>query len=405
MKFKKRGVLTFFLFSYWHEAGWKGFVGATVKIRDMAVNLSDLGHEVVLFVPKCGIDTSRFDFNVVEIPVIDLPGLRMLSFNFFLGFRLLLGGFEARPDVVYLRRTTTLIPMIYAWFCRALFFFEVNDDPYYGSDVGKMPLAARIRYFLSVRIDDWNMKSAARVFVISSEIIAKIRRKNSGLSPARFVLMQSGANTRLFTPGPPEPAREVLGLERKCRYVCFVGSLLSHQGLGTLIEAAPLILEKRPECRFLIVGQGPEKKRWEDMAVFLGISQKFVFTGQVSYEQVPYWIRAADLCVAPYLPDAGFRSPVKIFDYLACGRPVVASDVPGTTGVFKDLEAVVLVPPGNPGRFAEAVISLLDDPDLCIRLGISGRFWVCRNFSRQKAADLVARCARELKSGRGRMRS
>ena len=84
MKHKTPTPLSFFLFAYWHEAGWKGFVGATVKIRDMTKNLSAMGHRVALFVPRCGIEIKDAPFKIIEIPAINFPGLRMLSFNLFL---------------------------------------------------------------------------------------------------------------------------------------------------------------------------------------------------------------------------------------------------------------------------------------------------------------------------------
>ncbi|NOY70457.1 MAG: glycosyltransferase family 4 protein [Deltaproteobacteria bacterium] len=392
----------FFLFAYWHEPGWKGFVGATVKIRDLAVNLSAMGHEVVLFVPRCGIDKSGFDFEVVEIPVIDLPGLRMLSFNLFLALRLFSGGFAVRPGVVYLRRTTSIVPILYARLVHALFFFEVNDDPYYGAGRKKIPFTARLRNFLSVKMDEVNIRSADRVFVISRDIMEKIGNNLAGLERESLVLMASGANTDLFSPGDHERARARCGLDPGREYVCFMGSLLAHQGVGALIHAAPLILKVRPGCRFLVIGEGPMRGEWEAEVAALGLCENFIFTGQIPYDQAPDRIRAADLCVAPYLPDAGLRSPVKIFDYLACGKPVVASDVPGTTGIFKGLDAVVPVTPGDPAMLARAIVSLLENRKLRMRMGAAGRAWVCANFSRRMMAGMVARTAKSLAYGKTR---
>jgi glycosyltransferase involved in cell wall biosynthesis len=385
--------LSFFLFAYWHESGWKGFVGATVKIRDMAENLSAVGHSVVLFVPRCGIEIKDARFKIVEIPLINFPGLRMLSFNLFLLMRLVKGGFGGRPDVVYLRRTTTIIPLLYARLCKALFFFEVNDNPYHGECDKNRPWASRFRNVLSVKIDERNLKGAHRMFVISPEIIVRIRKKIPEIKTFRLVLMQSGANVELFFPEDPGMARRRLGLDGSCEYVCFVGSLLPHQGVGVLIGAAPLILNGHPGCRFLIIGEGPMKAPWQMVSARKGLSSSFIFTGQIPYEKVADWICAADVCVAPYLPDAGFRSPVKIFDYLACARPVVASDIPGTTGIFKDLEAVRLVDPSSYEALAQGILSLLRDPAAGRRMGTKGRDWVCEHFSRTAMAEMVSRQA------------
>ena len=122
--------LTFYIFAYWHDPRWKKFVGATIKIWDLADNLSKLGHEVVLFLPKYHFDTKNIPFRVVEIPLVNVPILRLFSFNFLLSFYLLASFSQKRPDVVYVRRMTSIIPLLYAKLRKAVLFYEVNDDPY-----------------------------------------------------------------------------------------------------------------------------------------------------------------------------------------------------------------------------------------------------------------------------------
>ena len=70
--------LRFYLFAYWHDPRWKKFVGATVKIWDLADNLTKNGHEVILFLPKYNFDSTSVMFRVVEVPVFNIPFLRPL---------------------------------------------------------------------------------------------------------------------------------------------------------------------------------------------------------------------------------------------------------------------------------------------------------------------------------------
>lgn len=78
------------------------------------------------------------------------------------------------------------------------------------------------------------------------------------------------------------------------------------------------------------------------------LSAYFIFPGNVPYEEVPPYCGVMDVCIAPFRKEAVERSSVKIFDYLACGKPVVATDVGETSGFFAESGAVMIVPPEDP---------------------------------------------------------
>lgn len=396
--------LSFDIFAYWHDPQWKGFVGATVKIRDLAYNLAYQGHRVRLFLPRYHFAKRGLPFDVIEIPFLDLPLFRSISFNLCLAMHLLFRSDRTRLDVVYLRRTNTIIPRLYAALKNALFFFEVNDDPYRIFEKGT-PLrgANRVRQALSILVDNINIRAAHRVFVISDEIADIIMDRNLGLSRQKFVKMPSGANTELFCPMDQQEAITALGLDPNREYVGFVGTLLAHQGVEDLVSAARGIIARRPKCRFLIVGEGPMLDSWREAVHNSGLASVFTFAGAVDYQQVPLWINAMDVCVAPYKQNAGLRSPVKIFDYLACARPVVASRIPGTTNMFEPVEAVRLVEPENPSALAEQLIALLRDEEKRKRIGNAGRQWVVSHYDRAEMAKKVSKQAEMLFSQQSRI--
>ncbi len=385
--------LRFDLFAYWHDPRWNGFVGATVKIWDLAENLSRQGHQVTLYLPKFSGVKSTGRFTVKQVPMIDLPILRLISFNIFL-LILLLG--RKTPDVVYLRRTNIFVPVVYARLRGALFFFEVNDDPYHNPNADSENRLSVSRNRWSIRLDEWHMRQAERVFVISEDIRDRIMAVNPHIPPRRFVLMPSGANTRLFSPVPHDVARRSIGLVSQHRYVGFVGTLLAHQGVDVLIAAAPAVLSNHPDCRFIIIGEGPMKSRWQEMARQASLENVFLFSGQIPYHKLPAWINAMDVCVAPYLQNAGYRSPVKIFDYLACGRPVVASMIEGTTDIFGSVEAVRLVAPEDPQALAGAISDMLAPHAGCTRACKTSSQWIRENFDRSIMARRVSDCAEKI---------
>jgi len=121
----------FFIVAYWHDRRWKKFVGATVKIRDLADNLSRCGHEVVLFLPRYHFDSGNSTgLEIVEVSFVDKAFIRYFTFNFNLLLKLLGKAMIKRPDVVYARRMNSIVPGLTAILLRTTFFYEVNDDPF-----------------------------------------------------------------------------------------------------------------------------------------------------------------------------------------------------------------------------------------------------------------------------------
>jgi len=396
MKLNASEPITFFLFAYWHDPFWKQFVGPSVKIWDLAMNLHHQGHRVVMFLPKYGFKQLQVPFKLIEIPIIDFPFFRAFSYNVLLTLYLLTGRARICPDVVYLRRTLTVVPMIYAKLIRALFFYEVNDDPYYDRIGDVKSMESVIRGRLSMAIDELNFKFADRIFVISKAIMEKILIKNPFISKDELIFMPSGANTDIFYPMDRIEALTAVGLDKTKQYVGFIGTFLAHQGVDTLINAATPVLNYHPECRFVIIGEGPMKDKWKEMIKQAGLESAFIFTGQIFYYELPKWINAMDACVAPYLSSAGYRSPVKIFDYMACARPVVASRIVGTTDIFEDSNAIALIPPEDPHALASAVMELLSNEEKATAMGRSGRMLVEKLYSRRNIAQSVQDEARRL---------
>ena len=121
-------------------------------------------------------------------------------------------------------------------------------------------------------------------------------------------------------------------LDANYKYVCFVGHLAPWQGVEYLIKSSPYILNKCPNTKFVIVGEGPKFDELVKLVNHLNISQNYLFTGYVNYETVPLYINASNICVAPFVIERNERiglSALKLYEYLACGKPVVASKITG----------------------------------------------------------------------------
>ena len=382
--------MTYYIFAYWHEPDWKKFAGATVKIFDLAHNLSELGNNVILFLPKYEFGKMDSGFRIIEVPFLNLPLMRSFSFNIMLILKLIsLLAVGCKPHIVYVRRMGSVVPGLYSKIVKALFFYEINDDPYAINYHSGALFWFEIRRFISKMQDDINIQFCDRAFVITKDIINKIHENKRSVNSRKFIELPSGANCELFKPMDINKCRKRLNIEIETKCICFAGSLLKHQGIDKLILAAPLILKTNPSLKIFIIGEGPMKNEWVESATKKGLSKTFIFTGQVDYEDMPVWINAMDICVAPFLENAGYRSPVKLFDYLSCGKPVVASLVHGNTDIFKASGAIKYVEPSNSIQLAEEVTKLLKDPELSEKMGKAGRRFIKKRFDRKHNAQIV----------------
>lgn len=104
----------------------------------------------------------------------------------------------------------------------------------------------------------------------------------------------------LFRPLKKEECCHKIGIDPSFFYIGFVGSFFIHQGINTLIDAAPGILSKFTNTRFLLIGDGPMMDTWKNKVNQKGLQEAFIFTCQVSYKKVPEYICAMDIWAAPH---------------------------------------------------------------------------------------------------------
>jgi glycosyltransferase involved in cell wall biosynthesis len=140
-------------------------------------------------------------------------------------------------------------------------------------------------------------------------------------------------------------------------------------GLDTVIRG----MAAHPETKvvFRVVGEGPAKPGLEGLAVELGVAERVRFTGLVPHEDVPETVAGFDIALQPRSVD--YASPLKIFDYMAAGRAIVAPDQPNIREVLEDGRTALLFDPARPEAMWEAVARLLADPALRERLGRAAR--------------------------------
>ncbi len=208
------------------------------------------------------------------------------------------------------------------------------------------------------RIQEAVIRRADAVRVISSAVKTYYHKR--GIPPSKMHVLPNAANAALFDPGAADAhVRSKLELAGKT-VVGFVGSMQAYHGLGILLEAASTISKRVRRVHFLIVG--PISEGFRTAVEQERLTDFFTLTGALPHEEVPQYVRAMDICV---VPDSNwYGSPIKLFEYGAMGKPVVAPRLGPVEDVVTHRQSALLFPPSDVQGFARAVLDLVRDQGL-----------------------------------------
>lgn len=259
-------------------------------------------------------------------------------------------------------------------------------------------------YRLTRELETRCMTSADLVVTLGDAMRGEITSR--GVPLDRVLLAPNGVTESFLEPLPPGAAlRESLGIAPSDFVVGLVSSLVAHEGIGTLLEAARVLRDRPdptarmahphgpdrqngPSTRLvvLIVGDGPERTALERRAAELGIDA--IFTGRVPPGKVREYHAVLDVFVVPRTPDRVCQlvTPLKPVEAMASGLPVVLSDVTALAEIVTDGVTGLLSPPLDAGALADRLQRLRADPALRHRLGRKAREWVARDRTWAKNA-------------------
>jgi glycosyltransferase involved in cell wall biosynthesis len=171
--------------------------------------------------------------------------------------------------------------------------------------------------------------------------------------------------------------------------IMFVGSFKPWHGLDLLVEAFSQVVAHHPQARLVFVGDGPTRPELEAQAQQLGLAQKVIFTGSVPHEEVASWLSQAQVAILnPRVSPASLsQSPLKLFEYMAAGKAIVAPDIQNVRGVLRHQQNALLVAPDEPAALAQAISELLGDASLRQRLGETARQQALERHSWDRTAS------------------
>lgn len=324
---------------------------------------------------------------VFPVPTIAIPVIGLVIRQMALICRLLIDAPRFQPEIIYARQSPfSIAPLLAACCLRIPLVIELNG--LMAEDLRAEQVAAPIIH-LAVLNESLNCRHATSIVAVSEGIATEVASRH-GRSDATVIA--NGVDCMLFLPTDRTEALRVLALDPYFSYICFVGNLAPWQGLAYLIEAMATVIRRCPLARLLIVGVGEQESALRQKVQDIGLNSACIFIGGVPHAKVPMFISAATVCVAPFERRRNEKtglSPLKIYEYMSCSRPIVSSAVPGVSELINDSKGGVLVPPEDVDALANALIERLSDLPGSEMFGKNGRRYVIAGHCWSHVADRI----------------
>ena len=390
---------------YHHRTASKD--GQAVHIEEMIEALRGLGHEVRVVAPAVGGEgEGRMGGGVGWVHRLKAVLPRALYELMELGYslvayrRLMAAAREFQPDAIYERYNLFLLAGVMARRKLGLpLLLEVNAPLVHEREQHSGGLSLK-------RLGRWAegvaWRGADAVLPVTAVLAGHV--KAYGVPPERIHVLHNGINHAHFASAPePEAAKAALGLQGRL-VLGFTGFVREWHGVDRIIDwmATP---DAPPQAHLLMVGDGPVRAALEAQAARLGLSARVGFTGVVHRDAVPAHVAAFDIALQPAVTP--YASPLKLIEYLALGKAVVAPATPNLMELLTHEVNALLFDEHQPGGLEAALTRLCGDAALRERLGRGSAQTIDRLdltwTGNARRVEALARAARAADQPQGRV--
>lgn len=381
---------------YHHRTASKD--GQAVHIEEMIHALQQQGHQIRIVAPGVG-QAVQFGQKAGVLKWVQqrLPRfiyeLLELAYNVPIYLRLRRAVREFQPDVLYERHHLYLLAG--AWLKRRTgipYVLEVNS-PLYEERAKNGGLALKA---IARSTERWVWRQADAVLPVT-QVLAEILVQ-AGVQRERITVIPNGIDPERFAGYEPLTAAKArLGLQNFL-VLGFTGFVRDWNALDRVIRY--LARKGNEHCMLLLVGDGPARPALEALAASLGVAERVRIVGVVGRDDIRHYVAAFDVALQPAANP--YASPLKLFEYLALGRAIVAPAQPNLLEVLRDGENAVLFDPFSPDSLEAALDRLVHAPALRTALGQCAATLIeSRDYTWAGNARRVAQLARDLGSGFG----
>lgn len=349
--------------------------GGSRQVVELVRALATRGHAVRVVAPK---PRTKMDeafalggARPVWVRVLRLPVIRPLLYLAGSAVALFRTMWREKPEIIlWFDSPGQIAPLWCSLVLRCPYVLFVNGLP--AEELtglwGRAPIRGLVQWTLRL-----SAQQAQAVVSVCREIPQWMQRE-WGIEAARCRVIRNGVDPSVCIPRDKAEARRCLGLSPDRPYIGFVGGFFPWHGLDTLVEAMVLVRREYPTAMLLLVGDGQTKPALEALVRQRGLEETVSFVGRVGFDEVSWWIGASDLCVVLHRLVRFYPGDsMKLWEYLACARPVVATAGEGYGDLVEALGAGVSVKGDDARALAQGLCRLIQNPAAASRMGQSGR--------------------------------
>ncbi len=366
--------------------------GADFQVYDRLRALSQLGHQVDLVTYPIGADERLPGLRIHRTwgwPGLTRvkvgPSLAKFPLDALLFLRALLMLLTHRYDVIHTHLEAGYFGAILGWLFRLPHVYDMHDDLSEQLTNSKFT-NSRLLIRLMQGVERTILRSAKVVIYVYPELRQTIERFAPG-KPASslFLIYNSAVGGEALLAPPPDEAQQVAALRRSLDLaddagpvVVYTGTFEPYQGLDLLVASIPAVLARYPHAVYALIGGQPDQveqvRAWARAA---GVEQAVRLPGRRPMAEMPLCMRMADLLVSPR--SEGTNTPLKLFSYLAAGKPIVATDIHSNTQVLTPDVALLVAPTSD--ALAAGALQLLGDPARAAQMSANGQTLAAREYS------------------------
>lgn len=324
--------------------------------------LTDLGHTVDLITYPFGSDVSLPGLKVHRSwrpPFVHRvrigPSLAKIPLDLLLALKSVHVAVKWRFDLVHSHEEGGAIGLVLAWLLRVPHLYDMHSS--LPEQLSNFRFSQSRLLLCVFRWLERQMVRRSRAVIVICRYLEDVVRR---IHPAaRVVLIENAPGTGATgSPAGPDRMREALGIAADVPIVLYTGTFEAYQGLDLLFAAMRVVIDRLPAARLVLVGgHADQVVRAQQEAERAGVGAATVFTGERPFEEIPQYLEAATALVSPR--SRGTNTPLKIYQYLRAGKPIVATNLLTHTQVLDSSVAILTDP--TPAALAAGLVTALSD--------------------------------------------
>jgi glycosyltransferase involved in cell wall biosynthesis len=253
------------------------------------------------------------------------------------------------------------------------------------------------------KIEFLNLEFADLIVVVSDEMKEELLQK--GIDNNKILINPNGVDIEIYTPFlNAKEIKDKYSLQNKNTIIGFIGTFGKWHGAEVLAEAFGILLNENPSLSekvvLLLIGDGITMKEVKEKIKKYRIDNNVILTGQIPQSEGPKYLSICDILVSPHIPTPDgtqfFGSPTKLFEYMAMGKPIIASNLNQIGRILENEVTAILTKPGDPFSIKDAILKLINNKELCDFIAKNAREKVISEYTWEKNVSRVIEKFKEI---------